>query len=169
MVMNISINKTPDDSVIVKKVPILRFSYLCSRGFLQVIIKKKKFLLIKTIAHKKKQVNVIKNNWCHQQKNNSPQGGRQGYTSLILYLRLSGQFQVCLLSFFYRKVLNAQKHVTTKKTTNKTKTSEQKNQRHYFLARTKTSKRVKIVCCAFWCFFYAQNLFVKKQTELKLS
>ena len=79
-------------------------------------------------------------------------------------MRLSGQFQVCLLSFFYRKVLNAQKHVATKKTTNKTKTSEQKkNKDIIFLARTKTSKRVKIVCCAFWCFFYAQNLFVKNR------
>ena len=41
MVINISINKTLDDSVIVKKVSILWFSYLCSRGFSQVIIKKK--------------------------------------------------------------------------------------------------------------------------------
>ena len=45
---------------------------------------------------------------------------------------------------------------------NKNKRTKKK-QRHYFLARTKTSKRVKIVCCAFWCFFYAQNLFVKNR------
>ena len=49
MVINISINKTLDDSVIVKKVSILWFSYLCSRGFSQVTIKKK-FLPIKTSA-----------------------------------------------------------------------------------------------------------------------
>ena len=41
MVINISIDKTLDDSVIVKKVSILWFSYLCLRGFSQVIIKKK--------------------------------------------------------------------------------------------------------------------------------
>ena len=52
MVINISISKTLDDSVIVKKVSILWFSCLCSRGFSQVTIKKKKFLLIKTSAHK---------------------------------------------------------------------------------------------------------------------
>ena len=40
MVINISVNKTLDDSVIVKKVSILWFSYSCSRGFSQVIIKK---------------------------------------------------------------------------------------------------------------------------------
>ena len=32
----------------------------------------------------------------------------------------------------------------------------------------KTSKRVKAVCFAFWCFFYAQNLFVKKENSLEI-
>ena len=64
MVINISINKTLDDSVIVKKVPILWFSYLCLRGFLQGIIRKKKFLLIKTSAHKWEYGNK-----CAQMKN----------------------------------------------------------------------------------------------------
>ena len=41
MVINISINKTLDDSDIVKKLSILWFSYLRSRWFSQVIIKKK--------------------------------------------------------------------------------------------------------------------------------
>ena len=41
MVINISINKTLDDSVIVKKVSVLWFSYLSSRRFSQVLIKKK--------------------------------------------------------------------------------------------------------------------------------
>ena len=41
MVINISIYKTLDDSVIVKKGSILWFSYSCSRGFSQVTIKKK--------------------------------------------------------------------------------------------------------------------------------
>ena len=31
---------------------------------------------------------------------------------------------------------------------------------------TKTSKRAKVVCFAFWCFFYAQNFFVKKKKKL---
>ena len=41
MLINIKINKTIDDSVIVKKVLILWVSYLCSRGFSQIIIRKK--------------------------------------------------------------------------------------------------------------------------------
>ena len=41
MVINISINKALDDSVIIKKVSIFWFSFLCSRGFSQVIIRKK--------------------------------------------------------------------------------------------------------------------------------
>ena len=32
----------------------------------------------------------------------------------------------------------------------------------------KTSKRVKAVCFEFWCFFYAQNLFVKKENSLEI-
>ena len=38
-------------------------------------------------------------------------------------------------------------------------------QRQRFFARTKTSKRVEIVCFGFWCFLYAQNLFAKKKTK----
>ena len=49
MVINITINKTPDDSVIVKKVSILWFSYSCSRGFSQVITKKKNFYWSKQV------------------------------------------------------------------------------------------------------------------------
>ena len=41
MVINICTNKTLDDSIIVKKVSILWFSCLCSRGFSQVIMKEK--------------------------------------------------------------------------------------------------------------------------------
>ena len=36
--------------------------------------------------------------------------------------------------------------------------------------RVKTSMRVKVVCFAFWGFFYSQNLFIiKKLTAVKLS
>ena len=43
MVINISINETVNDLVIVKNVSILWSSYLCWRGFSQAIIKKKIF------------------------------------------------------------------------------------------------------------------------------
>ena len=44
MVINISINKTLDDSVMLKEVSILWFSYLSSGLFSQVIINKNSFL-----------------------------------------------------------------------------------------------------------------------------
>ena len=44
MVINISINKTLDDSVILKEVSILWFSFLSSGGFSQVIINKNSYL-----------------------------------------------------------------------------------------------------------------------------
>ena len=72
-------------------------------------------------------------------------------------MRLSGQFQVCF--FFYKKISCAKKH---KQTTNKT------TQRQQVFAYTKTSKWVKVVCFAFWCFLCVQNIFLKK-TGLKLS
>ena len=33
--------------------------------------------------------------------------------------------------------------------------------------RAKNSKRVKVVCFAFWCIFYGQNLFVKKNKQAR--
>ena len=44
MVINISINKTLDDSVMLKEVSILWFSYLSSGLFSQVIINKNSYL-----------------------------------------------------------------------------------------------------------------------------
>ena len=51
--------------------------------------------------------------------------------------------------------LTKQKQVTTK-------------QQRQFFAHTKSSKRVKIIWFAFWSFFNAQNLFVKKIDRLKI-
>ena len=68
-------------------------------------------------------------------------------------MRLSGQFLTCL--FFYEKVLSVKK--TPKRKTKAT-----------FFMRTKTCKRVKAVCFAFGCFFYAQDLFVKKMNWFEI-
>ena len=34
--------------------------------------------------------------------------------------------------------------------------------------REKNFKRVKVICFAFWWFFYAENLFIKKIIEIVL-
>ena len=53
------------------------------------------------------------------------------------------------------------------KKANQTKTNQQnknkqtKNNKGNNFSHTKTFKRLKIVCFAFWCFLYAQNVFVK--------
>ena len=55
------------------------------------------------------------------------------------------------------------------KPTNKTNKSNKKELRQQFFAPTKTFKRVKTVCFAFWCFLCVQNIFVrKKNTGLTL-
>ena len=56
MVINISIDKTLDDSVILKKVSTLSSSYLSSRRFSQIIIKKQ----ILTDQNKCTQMRIIR-------------------------------------------------------------------------------------------------------------
>ena len=75
-------------------------------------------------------------------------------------MKLLGQFQASL--FFYEKTLNAQKRKSNQNQLNKKKQANKKQQRQEVFARRKTSKKVKVVCFAFWCFFCAQNLSVKK-------
>ena len=82
-------------------------------------------------------------------------------------MRLSGQFQVYLF-LFYEKILNTQKRKSNQNQLTKQKQANKKQQKQQLLARTKSSKRVKIVCFAFWSFFYTQNLFVKKINILEI-
>ena len=70
---------------------------------------------------------------------------------------ISNQFII----FFLRKDFERTKTCYKQKPTNKSKISNQKNNKEQFFALTKTFKRVKIICFAFWCLFYLQNLFVK--------
>ena len=84
-------------------------------------------------------------------------------------MRLSRQFQACLfIYFFLRKDFAGTKHVTSKNQITKQNWANIKQQRQQFFARTKTSKRVKIVYFAFWCFFYTQRFFVKKINWLEV-
>ena len=65
------------------------------------------------------------------------------------------------LFFYCEKISATQKHVTRKNQLTTQKQASTKQQRQQFFACSKTSKSEKAVCFAFWCFFYAQNLFVK--------
>ena len=74
-------------------------------------------------------------------------------------MSLSGQFQACFFFFFfYEKMSSTQKHKLSKNQLTK-------NNKGNGLLRTETSKRGKIVCFAFWCFFYTQIFFVEKQKK----
>ena len=54
--------------------------------------------------------------------------------------------------FFYEKILSVQKHFTSKNQLTKQKQAKKKQQRQQFCARTKTSKRGKIVYLRFGAF-----------------
>ena len=59
---------------------------------------------------------------------------------------ISSLFMFLFFVFFYEKILSAQKHVTSKNQLTKQKQGNTKQQRQQYFARTKTSKRAKIVC-----------------------
>ena len=74
-------------------------------------------------------------------------------------MRLSGQFQI----FYKKNFEHTKKSIkSSKKQLTKQKQGKTKNNKGNNFSRTKTSKRVKIACFAFWYFFYAQYFFVKK-------
>ena len=64
--------------------------------------------------------------------------------------------------FFLRKDFERHKHVTSKNQVTKQKWANKKQQRQQFFASTKISKRVKIICFLFWCFFSRAKSFCKK-------
>ena len=63
-------------------------------------------------------------------------------------MRLSGQFQASLFTFFLQKDVFLS--VTSKNQVTKQKQANTKQQRQQIFVRTKNSKRVKIVCFALW-------------------
>ena len=68
-------------------------------------------------------------------------------------LRFSGQFLGLFIYFFFcEKILNEQKRKSNKNQLTKQK-NEQKTTKATIFAHTKTLKRIKIVCFAFWFFF----------------
>ena len=80
-------------------------------------------------------------------------------------MRLSRQFQASFFLFFlfvFFLILNAQKRKSNQNQLTKQKQGWKKQQSQQVFARAKTSKRVKNIYFAFWCFLYAQNLFAKK-------
>ena len=76
-------------------------------------------------------------------------------------MRLSVQFLANFFIYlFLRKDFERTKTQINENQPTKTKISEERQQ---FFAFTKASKKVEIVCFGFWCFLYAQTLFVKKK------
>ena len=67
--------------------------------------------------------------------------------------------------FFFFLILNAQKRKSNQNQLTKEKQANKKQQRQRVFARTKISKRMEIVYFAFWCFLYAQNLFIVKKNK----
>ena len=65
--------------------------------------------------------------------------------------------------FFYKKILRAQKHSQAKMNQQNKIKQNTKQLRQQFFTCAKTSKRVKNVCFALWCFLCARNLFVKNK------
>ena len=81
-------------------------------------------------------------------------------------MRLLRQFQVSL--FYSRKNLKRTKMQIKQKPTNKTKISKQKIKGATMSCSHKNSKRMEIVCFAFWCFFQRSKFFRKKKNWLKI-
>ena len=63
------------------------------------------------------------------------------YSPVVLYMRLSGQFQSCF--FFLRKYFEETKTPIKSKPTKKTKNEQTKNNKYNSFFRRKTSKRGK--------------------------
>ena len=90
-------------------------------------------------------------------------------------MRLSRQFWACLFflwkSFERKKSTHKQKSTSktklskhSQKSTNKTKLSKHSITKATFFMRAKT-ERMKVVCFAFYDFFYTQNLFLKTNKQ----
>ena len=67
-----------------------------------------------------------------------------------------------LIDWFLRKVFKGKKQSQANiNQQNKIKQTLNNNDNNFL--RAETSNRVKVACFAFWCFFHAQNHFVKKK------
>ena len=71
---------------------------------------------------------------------------------------ISSQFN---FFFFCEKISGVQKRKSTKTNQRKLKKANEKQKKKTVFLRTKTSKKVEIICFGFWCFLYTQNFFVK--------
>ena len=69
------------------------------------------------------------------------------------------------ISIFYEKVLSTQKHLTTKNQLPKQKQTNQKQQRNNF-SRKKLLRGGGDSLFCILVFFYAQNIFVKKNKQV---
>ena len=80
-------------------------------------------------------------------------------------MRLLRQFQAFFF-FFYKKILCIQKCESNQNQPTKQKQAQTKELRQQFFARTKTSKRVKVICFGFWYFFACKIFLLKKNKQV---
>ena len=76
-------------------------------------------------------------------------------------MRLLRQFQAFFF-FFFKKILCIQKCESNQNQPTKQKQAQTKELRQQFFTRTKTSKRVKVICFGFWYFFACKIFLLKK-------
>ena len=81
-------------------------------------------------------------------------------------MRLSDNFEPVI--FFNEKTLNAQKRKSNQNQLTKQNQANKKQQRQQVFARTRTSKRVKIVFFCILVLFYAQDFVKKNWLEIVL-
>ena len=97
-------------------------------------------------------------------------GGLIGvHVSSIVYWGCRGNFKSVFffLFFFLRKDFWARKNTHKQTLANKTKNKWTKNHKGNDFLRAQTSKKVKVISFTFWCFLFAQSLFVKKKKKKK--
>ena len=63
------------------------------------------------------------------------------------------------------KILSPQKRKSNQSQLTKQTQENKKQQKQHVFARTKTSKRVKVVCFVFWCFFLLLKYYFLTLTE----
>ena len=73
--------------------------------------------------------------------------------------KISSQF------IFFTKKLWTYKKVNQTKTNQQNENEQTLKHKDSNFSRTKTSKRLRVICFAFWCFLCKRNLFVKKKIK----
>ena len=98
----------------------------------QILIYYHKEEEIQKDSHKKRRFSQMITNTNNCIQISQAVGRLREYTSVVQYMRLSGQFQASLIFFFYQKILNAQKRKSNLNQLAKQKQANKKQQRQRF-------------------------------------